>query len=183
VHFVLPVDLGLARGPGEDAWPRARTMCCASSPSSPGCSRRTACAATYVGIRSADAIPLEVPAARGARQALGLSPADGRWWRCCPAAAAREIAAIAPRMLQAAALLAARSPTCAFVLPCAPAHGRCCEPLPCRARAAWACGLVQERSHAALAACDVALVASGTATLETALFQQADGDRLPHAPA
>jgi len=43
--------------------------------------------------------------------------------------------------------------------------------------------ILNGQSHTALAACDVALVASGTATLEAALFQKADGDYLPRARA
>jgi lipid-A-disaccharide synthase len=88
-----------------------------------------------------------------------------------PGSRRSEIQYIAPAFLQAAALMHASAPDLRFVLPVAPGCGRwssrCCPHAPGRA-AATADG----QSHAALAACDVTLIASGTATLEAALFKR-----------
>ena len=126
-------------------------------------------AATYVGHPLASVIPAE-PDRQGARAALGL-PLKGEVIAVMPGSRASEVAAMAPRFLNAAVLLQRQRPNAWFVVPAVPARRAAI------AAAVRACGLkqvvvVEGQSHAALAACDVALVTSGTATLEAALFQR-----------
>lgn len=125
--------------------------------------------ATFVGHPLANVIPAQ-PDREGARAALGL-PQDVELIAVMPGSRASEVAAMAPRFLQAAALLQRRRPAAWFVVPAVPARRAAIE---AAARAAGVANLkiVDGQSHAALAACDLALVTSGTATLEAALFQR-----------
>lgn len=126
--------------------------------------------ATFVGHPLADTIPLEVPRT-AARQALGLAP-DAQVVAVLPGSRRGEIRFIAPAFLEAVALLARERPALRFVLPVAPGLRPMIEPL-VRAHAPNAPILLTDgRSHEALAACDVTLIASGTATLEAALFKR-----------
>ena len=59
-----------------------------------------------------------------------------------------------------------------FVLPAVPAQFARIEQLVARAGLGAALQLTRGGSHAALATCDVTLIASGTATLEAALFKR-----------
>jgi lipid-A-disaccharide synthase len=125
--------------------------------------------ATYVGHPLADAIPL-VPPKAVARQALGLG-ADDAVIALLPGSRRSEIEYIAPVLLQAARQLAARRTGLRFVLPVAPGLRALVEPL-VAAHGPAGLALVDGRSHEALAACDLTLIASGTATLEAALFKR-----------
>ena len=127
-------------------------------------------AATYVGHPLADAIPLEPPCA-AARQALGLAAGD-RVVALLPGSRRSEIAYIAPLFLQAAARLHRQRPALRFVLPLAPGLRAMVEPLLAQHAGGTPITLLDGRSHEALAACDVTLIASGTATLEAALFKR-----------
>ena len=127
-------------------------------------------AATYVGHPLADAIPLEPPRAV-ARAALGLTEGDSVV-ALLPGSRRSEIETIAPLFLQAAARLHRGRPALRFVLPVVPGLRALIEAmLPLHAPAA-PITLLDGRSHEALAACDVTLIASGTATLEAALFKR-----------
>jgi lipid-A-disaccharide synthase len=127
-------------------------------------------AATFVGHPLADAIALDVPrdAARGA---LGLAH-DAAVVAVLPGSRRSEIEAIAPTFLQAVARLHAQRSALRFVLPVAPGLGALLEPLVARHAAGAPLTLLDGRSHEALAACDVTVIASGTATLEAALFKR-----------
>jgi lipid-A-disaccharide synthase len=123
---------------------------------------------TYVGHPLADVIPLE-PDTAAARAALGL--ASGPVVALLPGSRLSEVARHARLMLDAAVLVRQRHPDSQFVLPAASeAAARLIR------QAAQGLELplhvLDGRSHTALAACDVALVASGTATLEAALFKK-----------
>jgi lipid-A-disaccharide synthase len=90
-----------------------------------------------------------------------------------PGSRAAEIEHLASRFFGCAACAASQRPAAQFVLPAVPnLHARLAsrwaQPV------AWASILScwRARAHAALAACDVTLVASGTATLEAALFKR-----------
>jgi lipid-A-disaccharide synthase len=89
-----------------------------------------------------------------------------------PGSRRSEIEAIAPTFLQAVARLHAQQPALRFVLPVAPGLGALLEPLVARHAAGAPLTLLDGRSHEALAACDVTVIASGTATLEAALFKR-----------
>lgn len=125
---------------------------------------------TFVGHPVADVIAL-APDRLQARQALGL-PEEATIVALLPGSRPSEVKALALSFLQAARLMHAQRPELQFVLP---THG----PLKPMVEAAIAQAgmqahvhLVMGRSHEVQAACDVALVASGTATLETALHKR-----------
>ena len=127
-------------------------------------------AATFVGHPLADSIPLEVPRAAG-RAALGLA-SDSTVVALLPGSRRSEIACIAPGLLAAAAEMHRQRPQLRFVLPVVPGMRGLVEPLRQQLAASAPISLLDGHSHEALAACDVALVASGTATLEAALFKR-----------
>jgi len=125
--------------------------------------------ATYVGHPLADLIPL-TPDRQGARQALGL-PVDATVVALLPGSRRSEIQYIAPSLLKAARLLQASRPDLHFILPVAPGLDGLLSPL-AAAHGPRGLHLLAGRSHEALAACDLTLIASGTATLEAALFKR-----------
>ena len=124
--------------------------------------------ATYVGHPLAQVIPL-VPDKAAARSTLGLSR-DDRVVALLPGSRGSEVAHLSERFFLAAALIQKSHPSVKFVVPAVPALKAHIE------QAALEVGLnrnlliVEGRSHTVLAACDVTLIASGTATLEAALF-------------
>lgn len=123
---------------------------------------------TYVGHPLADVIPLE-PDTGAARTALGL--ASGPVIALLPGSRLSEVARHARLMLDAAMRIRHRHPDAQFVLPAA--SGAAAR-LVRQAQQGLDLPLhvLDGQSHGALAACDVALVASGTATLEAALFKK-----------
>ena len=125
---------------------------------------------TYVGHPLANVIPME-PDRAGARAALGL-PAEGEVVAVLPGSRASEVETLLPRFLAAAALLERRRPGTAFVVPAVPALQARIQEIAARGPAPRQLKIVAGQSHAVLAACDVTLVASGTATLEAALFKR-----------
>ncbi|CAN5311732.1 lipid-A-disaccharide synthase [soil metagenome] len=125
--------------------------------------------ATYVGHPLADAIPLEPPRAT-ARAALGMAETQ-TVVALLPGSRKSEIAYIAPPLLAAAALMQRARPGLRFVMPIVPGLQALVEPL-AAAHPGLHLTLLDGRSHEALAACDITIVASGTATLEAALFKR-----------
>src|SRR5262249_14996040 len=133
-------------------------------PFEPAIYRDAGIAATYVGHPLADTIPLEPP--RGAsRAALGLAD-DDIVVALLPGSRRSAVEYIAPALLGAAASLQRRRPSLRFVLPVVPGLRQLVEPLVAAHAPETRLALLEGRSHEALAACDVTLVASGTATLE-----------------
>lgn len=138
-------------------------------PFEPELLRRHGIAATFVGHPLADEIPLEPPRA-AARLALGAG--DAPLVAVLPGSRRSEVEAIAPVFLQAVALLHGRRPALRFVLPLAPGLRAEVEALVAVHAPLAPIQVVDGRSHEALAACDLTLIASGTATLEAALFKR-----------
>ena len=127
-------------------------------------------AATYVGHPLANVIPLE-PDRVAARHALGL-PQDVPMVAILPGSRKAELKYIAPRFLAAAELVRQARPGVRFVLPAAPGLVDDVLALVRSSGLAEQVQVTAGQSHAALAACDVTLIASGTATLEAALFKR-----------
>jgi lipid-A-disaccharide synthase len=123
---------------------------------------------TYVGHPLADVIPLQ-PDVAAARVALGLQA--GPVIALLPGSRLSEVKRHAQLMLDAAGLILQRQPDAQFVLPAASEPAAQLIRQAAQGRA-LPLHILKGQSHAALAACDVALVASGTATLEAALFKK-----------
>jgi lipid-A-disaccharide synthase len=127
--------------------------------------------AVFVGHPLADRVPL-VSDPVAARAALGL-PAAAEIVAVLPGSRGGEVARLGPPFAATIAWLAARRPGIRYVAPMANAAARSTFE---RSLAEHAPGvevvLVDGRAQEALAASDAVLVASGTATLETALVKR-----------
>jgi lipid-A-disaccharide synthase len=127
--------------------------------------------AVFVGHPLADRIPLESDSA-AARGALGMA-AKGAVIAVLPGSRGAEVKRLGPPFAATIAWLHARRPDVAFIAPMANEGARAGF---ARALAEHAAGvpvqLVDGRAQDALAACDAALVTSGTATLEAALVKR-----------
>ena len=127
-------------------------------------------AATYVGHPLAQVIPL-VPDRLAARAHLGLAP-DAQVLALLPGSRLSEINNLAGVFFQAAARIAAQRAQVQFVVPAAPGMQDLIRQAAQSAGMAGRVHIVAGQSHAVLAACDATLIASGTATLEAALFKR-----------
>ena len=169
IHFICPSIWAWRGG-------RARKMAASADhvlclfPFEPELLRAHGVAATYVGHPLADAIALTVPR-DASRKLLGLS-ADEPVVAVLPGSRRSEIQAIAPHFFRAMALLHQQRPALRFVLPAAPGLRPLIEPLLKLHAPGIPVQLLDGQSQTALAACDVTLIASGTATLEAALFKR-----------
>jgi lipid-A-disaccharide synthase len=126
--------------------------------------------ATYVGHPLAHKIP-QVIDRDAARKALNVS-LDATLVALLPGSRKSEIDYLALRFLKAAKLMAARQPGLQFILPTLPAFLPAIQALVQQIGGVPGLQIYEGQSHAALAACDVTLIASGTATLEAALFKR-----------
>lgn len=130
--------------------------------------------ATFVGHPLAAMIPM-VPDRLAARKKLGLS-AEDEAVALLPGSRISEVRHLAPRFFEAAQWMLRERPALRFLVPVLPSLRSAVEDA---ARSAGfdlltdkALVLVDGQSHAVLEACDTSLVASGTATLEAALFKR-----------
>jgi lipid-A-disaccharide synthase len=169
VHFVCPSIWAWRGGRVHRLAASADHVLCLF-PFEPELLAHAGVAASYVGHPLADAIPLEVPRT-AARAALGLTEQDVVV-AVMPGSRRGEIRHIAPAFLRAARLLQAARPDLRCLLPIAPGLRALVEQQVAEAGAQEAVQLVDGRSHEVMAASDVVMVASGTATLEAALFKR-----------
>ena len=169
LHFVSP-SIWAWRGKRIEKIREAADLVLCIFPFEPAIYAKHGVAATYVGHPLADAIPMVPPRAAG-RVALGLAAAD-TVVALLPGSRRSEIQYIAPRLLAAARDMSQQRPGLRFIVPVVPGLRHLIEPLRKQHAAGIQIELLDGRSHEALAACDVALVASGTATLEAALFKR-----------
>ncbi|HVL56231.1 MAG TPA: lipid-A-disaccharide synthase [Burkholderiaceae bacterium] len=135
--------------------------------------REAGIAATYCGHPLADQIPLQ-PDRASARSQLQL-PAQGSVVAVLPGSRVSELHYLGPAFIETIRWLARARPQLCFVIPAANATLRArldallaAAPLPDQVDLR----LLDGQSHAALAAADAVLLASGTATLETALHKR-----------
>jgi lipid-A-disaccharide synthase len=169
VHFVCPSVWAWRAHRLEKIRQSVRHMLCIF-PFEPALLSAHGIASTYVGHPFAATIPMQADKA-AARLQLGL-PQQATVVSLLPGSRSSEIDQLAPIFLQAAAWMQKREPDVHFVLPTfaalRPRLQTCID--------RWGQGvqlsLTEAGSHLALAACDVSLVASGTATLEAALFKR-----------
>jgi lipid-A-disaccharide synthase len=127
-------------------------------------------AGTFVGHPVADVIALH-PDKRQARHTLGL-PVDATIVALLPGSRQSEVKNLIMPFLEAARLMCLERPALQFVLPTHSLLKPMIEAAIVQASMQEHVRLVLGRSHHVQAACDVALVASGTATLETALHKR-----------
>jgi lipid-A-disaccharide synthase len=126
--------------------------------------------ATYVGHPLANVIPME-PDQAAARAALGLRPED-EVLAILPGSRESEVRYLASKLFRAAARIQLARPAIKFIVPAVPRHKARIEQAAREAGLSRHLTIVEGRSHDALAACDLTLIASGTATLEAALFKR-----------
>ncbi|QOT78355.1 lipid-A-disaccharide synthase [Cupriavidus basilensis] len=169
VHFVSP-SIWAWRGGRIRTIARAVDHILCLFPFEPEIYARAGIPATYVGHPLADVIPM-VPDTQGAREKLGL-PAGPRVVAVLPGSRQSEVRNLGATFFAAMARMHSMDSNLAFVLPVASA--------PLREIVA---GLHQQypqipltvidgQSHLAMEAADVILLASGTATLEAALYKK-----------
>ena len=168
--FHQPVDLGLARPSAIEKIRKAVDLVLCIFPFEPEVYAKRNIRAAYVGHPLASVIPLE-PDKPAARRALGLADTD-TVVALLPGSRRSEIQYIAPRIFAAATEMHRQRPGLRFVVPVVTGLRHVIEPIRKRYAADVPIELLDGNSHDALAACDVAIVASGTATLETALFKR-----------
>ena len=127
-------------------------------------------AATYVGHPLANVIPMQ-PDRAAARRKLGMGDEDVVV-AILPGSRKSEIQYLAKRFLRAAALISLAQPAIKFIVPTIPALRKEIERIAVSVGVHANLQIIEGQSHTALAACDVTLIASGTATLEAALFKR-----------
>ncbi len=169
IHFICP-SIWAWRGARAKKMARSCDHVLCLFPFEPALLAQQGVAATFVGHPLADAISLDPPRA-AARLALGVA-ADAPVVAVLPGSRRSELEYIAPPFLQAAVQMHAARPELRFVLPVAPGLRALVQAQIDRHAPTLALQLLDGESHTALAACDVTLIASGTATLEAALFKR-----------
>lgn len=169
VHFVCP-SIWAWRAERVEKLKKSADHVLCIFPFEPELLARHGIAATYVGHPLASVIPMQ-PDRAAARDQLGLRT-DDPVIAVLPGSRLAEIEHLAPRFFQAAALMKSANAAIQFIVPAAPGQQALLQKI------AHDCGMAQHlqilpgQSHTALEACDVTLIASGTATLEAALYKR-----------
>ena len=173
VHFVCP-SIWAWRAGRIDTIRRSVDHVLCLFPFEPALLAQHGIAATYVGHPLADVIPAQADRA-AARRALGLEEGD-EVLAVLPGSRASEIRYLADVFFAAALRVQRERPGLKIIVPALPALRAAIESAAARAgletSAAGGVQILAGQSHQALAACDLTLIASGTATLEAALFKR-----------
>ena len=169
VHFVCP-SIWAWRADRVEKIRRAADHVLCIFPFEPALLAEHGIAATYVGHPLASVIPLH-PDRAAARQKLGLEEGDDVV-AILPGSRKSEVRYLAMRFFLAAAHMQRARPAIKFVVPAVPSLRADIEAIAAQADMAGRVQIVTGQSHTVLAACDVTLIASGTATLEAALFKR-----------
>ena len=127
-------------------------------------------AATYVGHPLANVIPMQ-PDKAAARLALGLRDED-QVVAVLPGSRQSEVKYLALSFFRAVAHMQHAQSAIKIIVPAIPALRPAIERAASQAGVSGHLQILSGQSHTALAACDVTLIASGTATLEAALFKR-----------
>jgi lipid-A-disaccharide synthase len=171
VHFVSP-QIWAWRGGRIKKIQRAVSHMLVIFPFEEEIYRNAGVPATYIGHPLAEMIPLQ-PDVAAARRALGLGD-DARVVTVMPGSRMGEIKYLAEPFARTVRLLAQRDPSLKFVMPMAGERQRASfDQLVARAGLGdLPIQVLDGQSHTAIAAADAVLAASGTATLEVALFKK-----------
>jgi lipid-A-disaccharide synthase len=169
VHFVCP-SIWAWRADRVEKIRRSADHVLCIFPFEPALLAQHGIAATYVGHPLANVIPM-VPDRHAARAQLGMHDAD-EVLAILPGSRSAEVDYIASPFFQAAALILKARPAIKLIVPAVPALQARIEQLAHASGLGSALQIVAGQSHTVLAACDVTLIASGTATLEAALFKR-----------
>ena len=169
VHFVCP-SVWAWRAERLEKIRRSVDHVLCLFPFEPALLERYGIAATYVGHPLANVIPMVADRAQ-ARAQLGLGAQD-RVVAILPGSRKSEIKHLALRFFEAAALIKIAQPATKFIVPAVPSLKIQLENIARSCGMAQHLQIVEGQSHTALAACDVTLIASGTATLEAALYKR-----------
>lgn len=134
--------------------------------------RKAGVPATYVGHPLAEVIPMQADMA-AARAQLGLPP-TGSVVAVMPGSRMSELKYNSSAFIGAAAILAQRDPGIRFVVPTTGPRQRqhFLDEIATAGQQHLPLTIIDGQSHAAMAAADAVLVASGTASLEVALFKK-----------
>lgn len=169
VHFVSP-SIWAWRGGRIRTIARAVDHILCLFPFEPEIYAKAGIPATYVGHPLADVIPM-VPDVQGARAKLGL-PDGKRVVAVLPGSRQSEVRNLGATFFEAMARMQRMDGNLAFVLPAAsPALHAIVEELHTQ-HPEIDLTIVDGRSHLAMESADVILLASGTATLEAALYKK-----------
>ena len=169
VHFVCPSIWAWRANRVEKIRQAADHVLCIF-PFEPALLAEHGIAATYVGHPLANVIPMH-PDRAAARQKLGLASGDDVV-AILPGSRKSEVRYLALRFFQAAALMHKAQGAIKFIVPAVPSLRAEIEAIAAEAGMARHLQIVAGQSHTVLAACDATLIASGTATLEAALFKR-----------
>ncbi len=169
VHFVCP-SIWAWRAERIDKIRRSVDHVLCIFPFEPALLAAHGIAATYVGHPLASVIP-QVPDKAAARAQLGLAAQD-TVVAILPGSRQSEVQYLASRFFSAAARIRAVRSAIKFVVPAIPILRPAIEAAARQAGLGASLQIVTGQSHTVLAACDVTLIASGTATLEAALFKR-----------
>ncbi|MCX8017146.1 MAG: lipid-A-disaccharide synthase [Rhodocyclaceae bacterium] len=171
VHYVSP-SVWAWRGGRVKKIARACDQLLALFPFEPPLYEHTGVAVSYVGHPLADVLPLESPRLV-ARERLGLTAAAFPLFALLPGSRQSELEYHAETFIRTAGLLRERFPSASFLVPLVSreTRNRFESELWRLDAQTWPIRILFGHAADALAACDAALVASGTATLEAALLK------------
>jgi len=171
VHYVSP-SVWAWRGGRIDKIARAVDRLLALFPFEPPLYAKAGVDVSYVGHPLADVLPLESQRAV-ARERLGLAGVPAPLFALLPGSRQSELQYHAAAFIRTAGLLRERFPDALFLVPLATRETRTLFEAELWTQGAqeWPIRLLFGHAQDALAACDAALVASGTATLEAALLK------------
>ncbi|MDP2107832.1 MAG: lipid-A-disaccharide synthase, partial [Rhodocyclaceae bacterium] len=171
VHYVSP-SVWAWRGGRVKRIARSVDHLLALFPFEPPLYEKTGVAVTYVGHPVADGVPLEVSRSE-ARERLDLPAGARPVFALLPGSRQSEVRFMAALFIKTVGLLRTRFPDALFLVPLVSRETRNLFENEIWAQGAqeWPINMLFGHAQDALAACDAALVASGTATLEAALLK------------
>ena len=169
VHFVCP-SIWAWRAQRVEKIRRSADHVLCVFPFEPALLAQHGIQSTYVGHPLANVIP-KVPDQVAARAKLGL-PQDAKVVAILPGSRTSEIKYLAGRFFDAVSLIHQADSAIFFIVPALPSLRESIERAAAKAGVSAMVQVLDGQSHTALAACDVTMIASGTATLEAALFKR-----------